>query len=79
MKGDLPRPGIVVLSQALLTSRPPQALGQASVPHSDPSPISHLVPLRIFIRHSALMTPSSKCHPPLVPEGFFGHFKLCPP
>lgn len=42
MKGDLPRPGIVVLSQALLTSRPPQALGQASVPHSDPR--SHLAP-----------------------------------
>ena len=42
MKGDLPRPGIWVLSRALLTSRPPQALGQASVPHSDL--LSHLAP-----------------------------------
>ena len=42
MKGDLPRPGIGVLSRGLLTSRSPQALGQASVPHSDF--FSHLAP-----------------------------------
>ena len=48
-------------------------------PIQTPSPISHLVPLRIFIRHSALMTPSSKCHPPLVPEGFFLPLQTVPP
>lgn len=68
MKGDLPRHrGIVVLSQALLTSRHPQALGQASVPHSDPSPISHLVPLKNFHQAFCLMTPTQVPPTPLAP------------
>ena len=82
MKGDLPRLGIGVLSRGLLTSRSPQALGQASVPHSDF--FSHLAPglpqnfNQAFCPDDSQL-PSST--PPLSLRFFFffGHFKLCPP